>query len=95
LVYGGAVKLKNVQLKMQRAIRPAFRIVRGSSGLWEVVEEGIREALALFKAPQAALSYACDLAAARRGSLVVVFNKVPMRGRRALSMMAPGAASLQ
>ena len=87
--------MKNVQLKMQRAIRPAFRIVRGSSGLWEVVEEGIREALALFKAPQAALSYACDLAATRRGSLVVVFNKVPMRGRRALSMMAPGAAGFQ
>jgi len=86
--------LKNVQLKMQRAIRPAFRIVRGSSGLWEVVEEGIREALGLFKAPQAALSYACDLAAARRGSIVVVFHQVPMRGRRALWLMAP-AASLQ
>src|SRR6266478_3760780 len=35
---------------------PAFRIFRGTSGLWEVVEDGIGGALALFKAPQAALS---------------------------------------
>ena len=77
------------------ACRPAFRIVRGPSGLWEVLEEGIREALALFKAPQAALSYACDLAAVRKGSLVVVFNRIPMRARRGISIMGPGPASLQ
>jgi hypothetical protein len=76
-----------------KAIRPAFRIVRGSSGLWEVVEVGIREALALFQAPQAALSYACDVAAERKGSLVVILNKVPARRRGNLPFMAHGSAS--
>ena len=67
-----------------KAKRPAFRIVRGSSGLWEVLEVGMREALGLFRAPQAALSYACDVAAARKGSLVVILNRVPpeRRGNR-------------
>ena len=85
-----------MKLKLKKgAGRPEFRIVRGSSGLWEVVEEGIREALAFFKAPQAALSYACQLAAARKGSLVVVFRRVPIRARRSVSIMGPGPASLQ
>ena len=74
---------------------PSYRIVRGASGLWEVVEEGIREALALFKAPQAALSYACDLAAMRKGSVVVVFDKLPMHPRNLMPIMGPGSASLQ
>ncbi|HEX4985882.1 MAG TPA: hypothetical protein VFV71_07395 [Burkholderiales bacterium] len=65
---------------------PAFRIMRGPSGLWEVMEDGLHDALALFRAPQAALSYACDLAAARKGSLVVVFDRLPVH---------PRAASLQ
>jgi hypothetical protein len=74
---------------------PTFRIVRGSSGLWEVVEEGIRDALALFKAPQAALSYACDLAVMRKASVVVVFDKLPVRARNAVAAMGPGSAALQ
>ncbi len=72
----------------QKQTPPAFRIVRGTSGLWEVIEEGFREALALFKAPQAALSYACDLAAKRKGSLVVVFDRMP-------AAMHQGTPSLQ
>lgn len=74
---------------------PAFRIVRSAKGLWEVMEEGLNDAVALFKAPQAALSYACDLAAARKGSLVVVFDRVPVTSRSAMSAMNPGAATLQ
>jgi hypothetical protein len=74
---------------------PAFRIVRGSLGLWEVVEEGIRGALALFRAPQAALSYACDLAAMCKGSVVVVFDKLPVGAHRAIAAMGPGSTSLQ
>ena len=74
---------------------PAFRIVRGSSGLWEVVEEGIRDALALFRAPQAALSYACDLAAMRKGSVVVVLGRKPMSTYRGIAGMNPGSAILQ
>ena len=79
----------------KKAGRPAFRIVRGASGLWEVLEEGIREALAFFRAPQAALSCACHLAAVHKGSLVVVFNRIPTRARRSISIMGPGPASLQ
>lgn len=63
------------------SIPPAFRIMRGSSGLWEVMEDGLHDALALFRAPQAALSYACDLAASRKGSLVVVFDHLPAHPR--------------
>ena len=68
-------------MHLEHKPRPAFRIVRGSSGLWEVIEEGIREALGLFRAPQAALSYACDLAAMHKGSVVMVFDRIPMRTR--------------
>ena len=74
---------------------PSYRIVRGASGLWEVVEEGIRGVLALFKAPQAALSYACDLAAVRKGSVVFVFHKLPLGARNVMPTMGPGSASLQ
>jgi hypothetical protein len=70
-------------MQVENTRRPAFRIVRGSSGLWEVVEDGIREALALFRAPQAALSYACDLAAMHKGSVVMVFDRVAPRSRGA------------
>ena len=73
---------------------PAFRIVRSAKGLWEVMEEGLNDAVALFKAPQAALSYACDLAAARKGSLVVVFDRIPMTPRSGMAAMNPAAASL-
>jgi len=68
-------------MHLEHKPRPAFRIVRGSSGLWEVIEEGIREALGLFRAPQAALSYACHLAAMREGSVVMVFDRIPMSTR--------------
>ena len=74
---------------------PAFRIVRGPSGLWEVVEEGIRGALALFRAPQSALSYACDQAAKRQGSVVVVFDRLPIGARSRIATMGRGSASLQ
>ncbi len=82
-------------MQIKRETLPAFRIVRGSSGLWEVVEEGMRDALAIFKAPQAALSYACDLAAMRKGSLVVIFDKPPAGVRRGFATMGPGSPSLQ
>jgi len=82
-------------MQIKRATRPAFRIVRGSSGLWEVVEEGMRDALAIFQAPQAALSYACDLAAMRKGSLVVIFDKLPAGVRSGIATMGPGSPSLQ
>jgi hypothetical protein len=74
---------------------PEYRIVRGSSGLWEVVEEGIRGALALFKAPQAALSFACDLAAVRKGSVVVVFDRTPTGMRSSFASIGAGSARLQ
>ena len=82
-------------MQINKGNPPAFRIVRGTSGLWEVVEEGIRDAIALFKAPQAALSYACDLAASRKGSIVVVFDRLPAGVRNAIASMGPGSASLQ
>lgn len=66
-------------MRIKSRSKPSFRIVRGASGLWEVAEEGIREALALFRAPQSALSYACDLAAVRKGSVVMVFDRDPVR----------------
>ena len=75
--------------------RPAFRIVRGASGFWEVIEEGIRDALALFRAPQAALSYACDLAAKHKGTVVMIFSRAPTERRRSLGRLGPGSASLQ
>ena len=83
----------------QKPSPPSYRIVRGASGLWEVMEEGIRGALALFRAPQAALSYACALAEAHKGSVVVVFHKLPLglplSARNPMSTMGPGSASLQ
>lgn len=53
----------------------AFRVLRGHAGQWEVMEDGRNEALACFEAPQAALSYACSVAEAKNGSLVVVFDQ--------------------
>jgi hypothetical protein len=53
----------------------AFRVLRGNSGQWEVVEEGKSCAVASFEAPQAALSYACSIAEAKHGSLVIVFDQ--------------------
>lgn len=82
-------------MQSKRATRPVFRIVRGSSGLWEVAEEGMRDALAIFRAPQAALSYACDLAAMRKGSLVVIFDRLPAGVRSGIATMGPGSPSLQ
>jgi hypothetical protein len=82
-------------MQKARNSKPAFKIVRGSSGLWEVMEEGIRETLGLFRAPQAALSYACDLAAAHKGSLVMVFDRIPARTRGAMAAFGPGSARLQ
>ena len=79
----------------QTASPPLYRIVRGASGLWEVVEEGMRSAMALFKAPQAALSYACDLAVVRNGSVVFVFHKLPLGARNVMPTMGQGSASLQ
>ena len=57
----------------------SFRVLRGGGGQWEVVEEGQKDVLARFDAPQAALSYACSVAEARHGSLVVVFDQPPRR----------------
>lgn len=58
----------------------AFRVLRGRDGQWQVVEEGKSSAVASFEAPQAALSFACSIAEARNGSLVVVFDE-PRRPR--------------
>lgn len=75
-------------------ISTAFRVVRGPTGQWEVVEEGHDETLARFEAPQAALSYACNLAASTSGSLVVVFDE-PSRlpGRRTTAPMRGSKSS--
>lgn len=69
----------------------AFRVVRGTTGQWEVVEEGSSQALARFEAPQAALSYACAVAESRNGSLVVVFDEP--RARRPQQFTLRGARS--
>ncbi len=58
----------------------SFRVMRGAGGQWEVVEDGQSAALARFEAPQAALSYACSVAEARHGSLVVVFDQPARTG---------------
>jgi hypothetical protein len=75
----------------------AFRVRRGPSGQWEVIEEGCHRALARFEAPQAALSFACIVAEAKNGSLAVVFDELPRTGAptrsaRALRGAAPSAA---
>ena len=62
-------------MDMSPGFSTAFRVIRGNSGQWEVVEEGKASAVASFEAPQAALSYACAVAEARNGSLVVVFDQ--------------------
>lgn len=62
----------------------SFRVLRGASGQWEVVQEGQNVALARFEAPQAALSYACSLAESRHGSLVVVFDQPHRRAAKAV-----------
>ena len=59
------------------------------------MEEGIRESLAIFKAPQAARSYACDLAMMREGSLPVVFDSLPVGVRSEIATLGLGSASLQ
>lgn len=75
----------------------AFRVRRGPSGQWEVLEDGCRRALARFEAPQAALSFACTVAEAKNGSLAVVFDGPPKlksatRSAPALRSAAPSAA---
>jgi hypothetical protein len=57
----------------------AFRVLRGISGQWEVLEDGKKDAVASFDAPQAALSFACSIAEAKNGSLVVVFDQPRQR----------------
>lgn len=79
----------------------AIRVVRGNNGQWEVVEEGCRQALARFEAPQAALSYACSVAEAKNGSLVVVFDQprvrrpaqFTLRGARSFGVTASAAVA--
>ena len=74
----------------------SIRVLRGKSGQWEVVEDGCRQALAAFEAPQAALSFACSVAEAKNGSLVVVFDQArarrfaqhPVYARQATPMMS-------
>jgi len=63
----------------------AFRVARGITGQWEVLEDGRPEAVARFTAPQAALSYACELAENRQGSLVVVFDQPSRASRRPIA----------
>lgn len=68
----------------------AFRVLRGNSGQWEVLEEGRKNAVASFDAPQAALSFACSMAEAKNGSLVVVFDQPR---RRTAQRAMPGYRS--
>jgi hypothetical protein len=68
----------------------AFRVLRGTSGLWEVMQEGCSRALARFEAPQAALSYACSIAEARNGALVVVFDKPRQMKSKSMTRPARG-----
>jgi hypothetical protein len=71
----------------------SFRVLRGSGGQWEVVEDGHNEALASFDAPQAALSFACSVAEARHGSLVVVFDQPRRRAMASPMPLVPRTAS--
>ncbi len=70
----------------------AFRVLRGDSGQWEVLEEGKKSALASFNASQAALSFACSIADEKNGSLVVVFDQ-PRRQKTAARASAHQFAS--
>lgn len=84
-------------MDMQSGFSTSFRVLRGAGGQWEVVEEGQKKALAQFEAPQAALSYACSIAAARHGSLVVVFDHPVRRkpAQQAAYMRRPVVASFE
>jgi hypothetical protein len=83
-------------MDMQPGFSTSFRVLRGAGGQWEVVEEGQKNALAQFEAPQAALSYACSIAEARHGSLVVVFDQ-PVRRKPAQQAhyLRPAVASFE
>ena len=65
-----------------------FRVARGDAGQWDVTEEGFAKPLASFAAPEDAREYARDLARARQGSTVRVFDE------HGTQMPAEGSASI-
>jgi hypothetical protein len=71
------VKRRSAMKNIAPGFSTAFRVLRGASGLWVVMEEGCSRALAVFEAPQAALSFACSIAEAKNGALQVEFAAPP------------------
>ncbi len=58
-----------------------FRVKQGKSGQWDVMEIGIEKPLASFDTQKDASEYAYDLASAKKGSTVEMFNErgAPMK----------------
>ncbi len=54
---------------------PAFCVMPGRSGQWDVKEEGFEKSLASFDEQEDALEYARDLAGTKEGSTVKVFDQ--------------------
>lgn len=52
-----------------------FRVARGTAGQWVVTEDGFDKPLAAFDEQADALVYADDMAKAKSGSRVKVFNE--------------------
>jgi hypothetical protein len=71
-----------------------FRVHLGDAGEWDVTEEGLAKPLASFASAKEALEYARDLAKARQGSTVKVFDEhgtqMPAEGT---ARMLPGFQS--
>ncbi|MEO8164293.1 MAG: DUF2188 domain-containing protein, partial [Betaproteobacteria bacterium] len=54
---------------------PVFCVMPGTSGQWDVKEEGFEKSLASFDEQDDALEYASDLAGTKDGSTVKVFDQ--------------------
>ena len=53
---------------------PAFSVVAGKSGQWDVKEEGFEKSLASFDEREDAIEYAQDLAGTKDGSTVKIYD---------------------
>lgn len=54
---------------------PVIRVVRGEAGVWEVQEAGFETPLSYFESAQDAKDYAEDIAGAKPGIIVEVYNE--------------------
>jgi hypothetical protein len=55
--------------------KPILRVVRGEAGAWEVQEAGFEIPLSYFDSAQAAKDYAENIAGAKPGIIVEVYNE--------------------